>query len=78
MTLFVPNLSTSSTPMGAATILRVVNSVERVIDGLMAAVKLAETRRRTRAQLGRLTARQLADIGLEGQNLDDAIERRIG
>ena len=77
MAVIDPRFVVSSSPMGAATVLRAVNAIEHAFDAGMRAVRVAEARRRTRNEIGRLSARQLSDIGLAPGALDEAVERRI-
>ncbi|MFT6887869.1 MAG: hypothetical protein ACJAWZ_004101 [Paracoccaceae bacterium] len=77
MAVIDPRFVLSSSPMGAATILRAVNAFEHAIDAGFRAVRLAEARRRTRTEIKRLSARQLTDIGLVPGALDEAVERRV-
>lgn len=77
MAVIDPRFVVSSSPMGAATILRAVNALENAIDSGIRAVRLAEARRRTRTEIGRLSMRQLSDIGLMPGALDEAVERRV-
>lgn len=77
MAVIDPRFVVSSSPQGAATVLRAVNAIEHAIDACFRAIRIAEARRRTRNELGRLSARQLNDIGLMPGALDEAVERRI-
>jgi uncharacterized protein YjiS (DUF1127 family) len=77
MSFYVPSVTTAGVPMGAASILQAVNAIERVIDAAILALRVAESRRNTRAQLARLSTRQLIDIGIDRDDIDLAVERRI-
>lgn len=57
-------------PLGSITTLRVVNAFERIANTFAA----WQNARRTRAQLGRLSDLQLADIGLERAEIVDLAE----
>lgn len=58
-------------PRGAVLIHSVICSVEAVIDG----ARSWNSRRRTSMELAKLSRGQLADIGLEGVDLDDLATR---
>lgn len=77
MAVIDPRFVVSSTPHGAATVLRAVNAIEHAIDAGIRAMRVAEARRRTRKAVNGLNARQLADIGLAPEAIDDVIERSI-
>ncbi|MFT7038242.1 MAG: hypothetical protein ACJAW4_000944, partial [Paracoccaceae bacterium] len=64
MAVIDPRFVVSSSPMGAATVLRAVNAVEHALNACLRTLSLAQARRRTRSEIGRLSPRQLADIGL--------------
>ena len=74
---FIDTRSSTAAPMGATVILQAVNAVERALEAAAHIVRVAQTRRRTRAQLARLTSRQLSDIGLADMDINDVVERRI-
>ncbi|MFT7039659.1 MAG: hypothetical protein ACJAW4_002369 [Paracoccaceae bacterium] len=54
-----------------------MNAVEHALNACLRTLSLAQARRRTRSEIGRLSPRQLADIGLVPGTLDEAVERRI-
>ena len=77
MAVIDPRFAVSSSPMGAVTILRAVNAIEQGVEACIRALRLAEARRRTGNEIGRLSARQMDDIGLSADTMGATIERRI-